>query len=202
MDQSLRQLATADARHHHVGDQQVDLAVVVLRDEQGFCAVCGFQQRIAAAAQNLRAEVPHRGFVFHQQQRLVARPLARGPILWDLWIDRLVRTRQIDLKRRALAGRRFDADEAAALPDDAVDGGQTQPRALARFFGGEEGLEQARAHLVSHAAAGVGDREHHVVVRRKLGADGRRGGAQLDALGAQKQRAAGGHGVARIDHEV
>jgi len=48
-------------------------------------------------------------------------------------------------------------DEAAALLDDAVDGGETETSALAGFLGGEERLEDAGLSGGVHAVASVGD---------------------------------------------
>ena len=49
--------------------------------------------------------------------------------------------RQEDAERRALADFGVDIDEAAGLLDDAVDGGEAEPGALADLLGREERLE-------------------------------------------------------------
>jgi hypothetical protein len=49
--------------------------------------------------------------------------------------------RQVDGEAGALADLRIGEDEAARLLDDAVDGREAEPGALAHFLGGEEGLE-------------------------------------------------------------
>ena len=59
----------------------------------------------------------------------------------------------------------MDADVAAALLYDAVDGSQTQPRSSASFLRCEEGLEDARLHRWAHAGSGVADRQGHIGTR-------------------------------------
>jgi hypothetical protein len=78
---------------------------------------------------------------------------ARGCLL-DLAVDR-----QIDDEARPLPDLRIGEDEAARLLDDAVDGRQAEPGALADFLGGEEGLEHLAEHAARDAGAGVGDRQ-------------------------------------------
>ena len=64
----------------------------------------------------------------------------------------LVDARQVNLHRSAAAGLAVHVHAAAALLDDAEDGGQPQPGALARSLGGEERLEQAGLGGLVHAA--------------------------------------------------
>ena len=54
---------------------------------------------------------------------------------------------------------------AAVLRDDAVDGGEAEPGALARLLRREEGVEDPRAHLRAHAGAGVAHGEQRVAAR-------------------------------------
>ena len=69
------------------------------------------------------------------------------------------------LKVAPLARLAVDPDVAAALLDDAVDGGEPEPGALALFLGREERLEQPLLRLVVHADPAVADRQHHVRTR-------------------------------------
>ena len=84
-------------------------------------------------------------------------------------------------------GAEIERDPAAGLVDDPVDRGQPEPGALARRLGREERLEDARLGLGVHPAAGVGHRQPRAPVLH---------------LNAHGQPAAGGHRVARVDHEV
>ena len=67
--------------------------------------------------------------------------------------------RDMDGERGATAGFAADLDEAARLPDDAVDAREPQPGALAHVLGGEIRLENlVQGH--GDAQAGVGDGQH------------------------------------------
>ena len=52
---------------------------------------------------------------------------------------------------------------AVAFDDHIARDRQALARAAAHFLGGEERIEDARADALGNAAAGVGDRNHHVV---------------------------------------
>ena len=72
---------------------------------------------------------------------------------------------QIKLHRGARAGLAVDLDVPARLLDEAVHHGEAQAGTLADLLGGEERLEHAVQHLLAHAAAGVGDRDQHILAR-------------------------------------
>jgi hypothetical protein len=86
--------------------------------------------------------------------------------------------------------------------DDAVNGGQAEAGALAFGLGREERLEGAFEGCLAHTGAVVGDAEPHVAAR--LCAVSRPGLVFIDhdRVDADVDRAAGRHGVARVDHEV
>ena len=63
--------------------------------------------------------------------------------------------------RGSMAGRTLDIDGAAALFDDSVDDREAEPRALARFFRGEEWFERSLARGAVHAHAGVPDMQRY-----------------------------------------
>ena len=91
-------------------------------------------------------------------------------------------------------------DEAAALLDDAVNRGESQPGALALLFGSEERLEDAGARLGIHAGSGVADIEANVwASHRSLR---QRAMLKRDIGGADDELAAAGHGIARVDRQV
>src|SRR6202011_3393980 len=64
---------------------------------------------------------------------------------------------QEDLERRALAEPAVDADRSAAVFDDAEHGGEAEARSLPDLLRREEGLEDARACRLVHAAPRVAD---------------------------------------------
>ena len=111
-------------------------------------------------------------------------------------------TRQEDAEHRPAPHLRFRIDEAAGLLDDAVDGGKTEPRALTELLGRKERLEDLLHDLGRHTGAGVLDLDLHVVGGRHAGIaqPGRFGLGHIAR--ADGDRAAIGHRVARIDHEV
>jgi hypothetical protein len=87
---------------------------------------------------------------------------------------------------------------AAALLDDAVHDREAEPGAVLARLGREERLEDALEHLAVHAAAVVAHAQLHVVARGQIG---QRLGQPLLADG-DRDAAAAGHGVARVDHQV
>ena len=97
--------------------------------------------------------------------------------------------RQHDADARAHAVHALRAYGATRLRHHAVDDSQSKAGALAKWPGGEERFEDALPDGVVHAHAGVADRErrlHRVVVDTYR----------------QRQRAATGHGIARVLREV
>ena len=55
-----------------------------------------------------------------------------------------------------------DQDGAAALPDNSVDGGESEPRSLALFLGCEERFKHTSLGLGIHSVAGVLHRENDI----------------------------------------
>ena len=109
------------------------------------------------------------------------------------------RTRQEDAEHRAAGLRGIDLDPAVVVLDDAVADRQAQARPLPRVLGGEERLEDLVAIGRGDAAAGVGDRQHHVFGGRRQVQPAL---APHDLLGRDAQRPAAGHGVDRVRDQV
>jgi hypothetical protein len=93
-------------------------------------------------------------------------------------------------------------DPAAVLLDGAVHHGEAEARAAPGPLGGEERLEQVRAHLAAHPGPLVGHREERV----RAGARDARGhlpaAVDPDVRRLDGELAAGRHGVARVDRQV
>src|SRR3546814_15278014 len=70
---------------------------------------------------------------------------------------------KVDGEGRALAGHRIGEDVPARLLDDAVDGREPQPGALAGFLGGEEGLENLAEMFGRDARAGIAHLECGII---------------------------------------
>ena len=141
---------------------------------------------VALVAQHLREQVAHDLLVVDDEDPLGAAARARRRPRLALR-SRPTADRQANRERRALARGGADVDRAAALRDDAVDGREPEARARADGLRREERLEDAARVSLVHADARVGDLEHDVtaVVARR-----------------DRQRAAAGHRVARVDGEV
>ncbi|HEY3540965.1 MAG TPA: hypothetical protein VGK79_00355 [Gaiellaceae bacterium] len=175
---------TVQAGHHDVADEDVGPLAAgeerqrVLRIGDGDDAVTGELQQLGRdAADDL--------LVLDEQHGARARARChrrsrRGD--HDVRIER-----QANRESRALAGRARDMDRPAELRDDAVDGRQPEPCALADLLRREERVEDPGLRRLVHADAGVGDDQ----LDR----------AALDVHG-DREDAAPGHRVARIHREI
>ena len=103
---------------------------------------------------------------------------------------------------RALAELRIHVDETAGLLDDAVDGREPEPGALADILGGVEGVENLVDDLRRDAGAGVLDLDQHIFAERHPLVLERRALLGADIRRAQRELAAVRHGIARIDREI
>src|ERR1019366_3315843 len=81
-------------------------------------------------------------------------PLVAAPLL-ACRRNRRRAQRQGHAKFRSLPRRRIHLDLAAVLLHDAVRHGQAQAGAVLILLGGEEGVENARQHILRDAASGV-----------------------------------------------
>src|ERR1043165_1044869 len=72
---------------------------------------------------------------------------------------------EVYLERCPVTGLAVYPNEAAVLLDDPVDGGETEARALARFFRSEERLENMGLGCLVHPDTGVAHRQHHIPPR-------------------------------------
>ncbi len=147
-------------------------------------------------------EAAHRDLVLDVQDRL----RAAGQIPHVLSDDRLlaafIHARQEDRKRRADILHAIDGDVSAGLLHDAVARRQPEAGPLPFFLRGEKWLEDVLLHLRRHARAGVGHRELHVLAGGHF-IDGIKIVHEIgDVFGRDRDRAALGHRVARIDAEI
>ena len=188
------------ARHEDVGDDQRDLGMPV-EQRGGLERVGAGDGVVAEFLQRAGRRREHAGIVLHDKDVDAA---ARGGGREEV-VDRGRRDGgagvawKVERHRGATARRGVDRDAAAMLADEGEDLAEAEARALARFLGGEEGLEDALGDLGRHAAAVVGDAERDVLARLAA-ADRLRfqhGRARHDA-----DRAAAVDRVARVDREV
>src|SRR5262249_35644021 len=95
--------------------------------------------------------------------------------------------REGEAEARSAADLAVEPDAAVARADEPVDRCEPEARALSRWFGGEVGIEDSGPDRGRDATAGVGDFDQRLVHRQDR---------------AQRDRAALGHRLARVDDEV
>ena len=98
--------------------------------------------------------------------------------------------------------RRIDVVMEAAPPDclrKTVDLTQAKTGALTGLLGGEERFEDPRQYFRRDAGSGIGDADGDEFAAQALF---RAAAAHQDRLGGDGKRAAGRHGIARIDGKV
>src|SRR5947208_13893629 len=136
-EQTLSELTTAHLLEDHVGEQQVDLALMAFAHQQRFAAMPRLQHVISVFVQNLPHQGAHSVFILNEHDGLAA---AAGRLhrLRRSELSRRIDSWQIYLECRADANFAVDPNVATALLDDAIHRGESQASALANFFGGEE----------------------------------------------------------------
>ncbi len=173
---------------------EVEPVGTLFQDGQRRVAALGFGDAVAQGLDLGDHHCPHIGVVLHHQHAFrSARQGRRGGRRTG---GRPPGARQEELYGRSPAPGALQADRAARLVHETVNHAEAKAGAVPGALGGEERLEGARLRGLVHAAAGVDHLDQHMIARRLLGR-ARRGIAH-----GQGQRAAVGHGVARIVGEV
>src|SRR5258708_11227528 len=135
----------AHSRHHHIGDEQIDLAAMFSGNGDGFLAVFRFDHLVAAGFQKFAGNFANVLLILGQKHGFRSGGNFRGG-LWRAYMHfplvytRLVYARKINFERRAFAEFAVDPNETAALLDDAVYGGQSKTCAFSFFLGSKERL--------------------------------------------------------------
>ena len=104
---------------------------------------------------------------------------------------------QVERDYRPLPDLALDPHVTGRLPGEAVDHAQPETGAATRLLGREQGLEGSLQNFRRHAMAGIRDRHHDERVSGRPGIS-----VPALACGRDGERAAAGHGVARIEGEV
>ncbi len=196
------EFAPAEFRHHHIGHQQIDRALVGFAQRQTLASVAGFENHVPARLQNPSGKHADHVFVFHQQNDFGAlRRRGQASGRPRFLVHRLGDRRQEDREGRPLAQFGLATNAAAALLDDSQNRGQPQAGSFAGLFRREERLEDVGLHFRVHADAGVAHGHRHVAARRKvmLGRISLREGHVGRFNG---QRAAVRHGVSGVQGKV
>ena len=95
-----------------------------------------------------------------------------------------------------------DLDVSARLLDETEHHAQAKAGALADLLGRKEGFENPFKQRGRNSGAGVADRDHHVVSGRDLAVHARVVFVEEDVAGLDRELAAIGHGIARIDCQI
>jgi len=202
LQQARRHLAAGGAGQDHVGQQQIDRRIETAGKFDAGLAVVRFQHDVAVGAQSVGDHPAQRILVLHEQDGL-GTPGGQFQVLArSVGVDRARHDRKIHLEARALADFAVDGDAALALLHDAVHGGQTEARALARLFGGEKRLEYALLDGRRHARPRVAHGQQHVFPRRDRRTRLAFRRADLDIRGLDVEFAAARHGVRGVDGEI
>jgi len=137
------EFVSAEAGHHNVGDDEMNCVGVSGGEGKSCVSVAGFEDAIATAGEGFADELADRLFVLDQKDSFGS--AGRGERDWvgaggsagfvDAW--------KINRESGAAAEFTLNEDVAAALLDDAVNGGESKAGAFAFFFGGKKRLEDA-----------------------------------------------------------
>ncbi len=197
----LNEFVAAHAGHDDVGNDEVDGLGVSGGQGKSGVAVGGFENVVAARLERLANELANGLFVFNEENGFSSADGGERSGSGKSF-GGLIDAREINSEDGAAAELALNEDVAAALLDDAVDGGEPEAGTFAFFLGGEERLEDAGLGFAVHTLAGVADGNHDVgsvldeSIFRTVGL------VEGDAGGANADFAAVGHGVFSIDDEI
>src|SRR5271166_2766334 len=138
----------------------MDLPLGLLSQLDGPAPTTGLQNAVAARGETLAGHFPQRFFVFQYQNGFRAfRTFASHFQSVNQGRRRFVHARQIDVESGTRPQCAGNPDVAATLLNDSVDRCQSQSRATALWFGGEERLKSAGSYLFAHSLTRVTYRE-------------------------------------------
>ena len=196
--------------HDDVADDEVVLAAE-LDEVEALLTVARGVDLVAGARERAFGDHADGVLVLYQQHPSAAGPLhrrSRGRLgRRAVFTGSRLMDREVNGEARPPPGLALGKDEAARLFDDAIDGRETEARALPLLLGGEERLEDLGEVLGRDAAARVLDHQAGIFAHRQhVAALGAHVGGG-DALGGERQPAAAVdrfrlHRVARVDHQV
>ena len=165
--EALDELPPVHGRHHHVGDERVDLAAAMPAQLERLEPVRRLEHVVSVELERLAHIGADDLLVLDDEDR--SRCALAWPERGRLPQDRPpapLDAREVDRERGTRAGRAVDVDLAAGLLDDPVHRREAEPRAAGILLGGVEGLERVRADLLGHADAGVPDGDRREPARR------------------------------------
>src|SRR5690348_3810300 len=162
---ALAELEAPHFGHDHVRQDEMDGFAHAAGGGESFESVLCGEHTVAGGAKEFRSEFPHFFFILDNENCFSWLSGFGGDErgVHGMVFERLFGAWKVKLEASALAGRGVQRDEAAALLDDAVNGGETEAGAFAGLLGGEEGFENTGLCGVVHAAACVGDADKNVM---------------------------------------
>ena len=169
---------------------------------QGFGGVGRLERGVAQALDLGHDIAAHQRIVLDDEDGFVAALDVRRDQRFRGGLVQSGRPRQVDLDGRAVAFLAVDLDVPARLLDEAEHHAEPEAGALADLLGGEEGIEHPFEQRGGNAGAGVADGDHDIVAGRDLAVHARIVFVEKDVAGLERELAAVGHGVARIDRQI
>ena len=153
----LCQLPSAHARHHDIGQKELDQSGLLRRQQAGFDPVFGFENPVAQLSQFISHERTDTWVILHQENRFrTSLRLSHGlgrRCGEDVGLD----ARKIQVEACAVAHSAGDVDGTAALGDNRKYRREAQTAALSLPFRGEEWFEDMGLCVAIHATAGIAD---------------------------------------------
>src|ERR1700722_18771689 len=141
--EELRHLGPADIGQYHGREQQIEPCIALCAQVDAGCSIFCFKDPITMRPERIADQFAKRTLVLDEENGLRASDAAVDPGCRRGSSSASLRPGEIDLEFRALSRFAAHGDESAALSDDAIDGGQAQPRAFTGFLRRIEGLKYA-----------------------------------------------------------
>src|SRR5215831_14062749 len=171
-------------------------------DLKCFARMPRFEHSVAVHTKNMAGKVPDGILVFDQEDRFPPFRLRSAYRTSGGGFFRSIDHWQIDLETGSASHSTLGEDMAAALFDDPVDCGQSQPTALSLAFGGKEGLKDARERYEVHTAARIRYLNGHPRAGNAIGGAHHAAFGFGNIPGFDCQPAAFGHGIPCIDGKI
>src|SRR6516225_6794600 len=189
-------------RHCHVCKDNLDLALVLLVQINGFRTFVRSKDPVTVGFQDDFAEMQNGFLVVHNKNQFA---LSRRQWSWPFFfLSSLasLQSRKINHELRSFIDLALYVDETTVAVDDPLGCGESEARPLSQFLGGEEWIEDHVYDLLRDPRSGILDGEYHIRARFEGWVCLRLLGTEEQVVPANCQAAAVGHGVARVDRQV
>src|SRR3984957_11315202 len=146
------EFATAEPRHHYVGDEDVNRPSVGGGDFERLNTIGCFENTVAGFPEIIADELAYAFLVLHKQDGFGARMGAARCFLRNAACEIRCYLRQKNFECAAMTHFPVAPDDPAALFHYTVHGGETQTGSFSLPLGGEERLEDSRLSAGVHPA--------------------------------------------------